>query len=46
MVQVSGKKMNPDIEYEGDALLSYLWKGKRKYLEIKNFIVLEKIIYP
>ncbi len=32
--------------YEGEALLSYVYKGKRKYFEIKHFTVLEPINYP
>jgi len=33
-------------EYEGEALLSYIFKGKRKYFEIKHFTVLEPVYYP
>ncbi len=33
-------------EYKGEALLSYVYKGKRKYFEIKHFTVLEPINYP
>ena len=33
-------------KYEGDALLSYLYKGKRKYFEIKKFTKIEPIFYP
>ena len=46
MKQVSGKNIDPEKEYEGAALLAYTWKGKRKYLVIKEFNELEKIIYP
>lgn len=33
-------------EFTGAALLGYTWKGKQKYLEIKAFRELEKLIYP
>jgi len=33
-------------EYEGEALLSYLYKGKRSYFEINHFTVLEPVYYP
>lgn len=46
MKNVSGKKVNPPVEFSSPALLVYTWKGKEKYLEIEEFKVLEKIIYP
>ncbi len=33
-------------EYKGDALLSYTYKGKRNYFEIKHFTVKEPVYYP
>lgn len=33
-------------EYEGEALLSYVYKGKRKYFEIKKFTEIEPVNYP
>ena len=33
-------------EYKGEALLSYVYKGKRKYFEIKEFTKKEPIFYP
>lgn len=33
-------------EYTGDALLSYVYKGKRKYFEIKEFTKIEPVYYP
>ncbi len=41
--QIDGQ--NPP-KYEGKALLSYLLKGKRKYIEIKEFTVLDPLFYP
>ncbi len=46
MKNVSGKKIKPPKSFSGSALLVYTWKGKQKFLEIKEFRVLEKIIYP
>ena len=46
MLKVAGKKMDPPREFSGTALLGYTWKGKRKYLEVAELKVLEKIIYP
>jgi hypothetical protein len=46
MVQVTGEKVEPPRDFEGEALISYTWKGKRRFLEIDEFTVLEKIIYP
>jgi len=46
MVQQKGKTLEPPTEFTGAALLGYTFKSRRKYLEIKEFRVLEKIIYP
>ena len=46
MKNVSGKKIKPPKEFSGAALLVYTWKGKQKFLDINDFRVLEKIIYP
>ena len=46
MVKVQGKSIIAPKEYDGVALLAYTWKGKRKYMEIKEFRILEKLIYP
>ena len=36
----------PPKEYKGEALLSYLFKGKRKYIKIDKFTVIEPVSYP
>ncbi|MCK5820571.1 MAG: hypothetical protein KAH17_01750 [Bacteroidales bacterium] len=46
MVQVNSIKKDPPKSFKGDALLGYTWKGKKKYLEIKSFRKLEKLIFP
>jgi hypothetical protein len=46
LVKVSGKNVKAPKDFSGAALLAYTWKGKRKYLEITELRVLEKIIYP
>jgi len=46
MVKVTGKSVKPPKEFTGAALLGYTWKGKRKYIEVAELRVLEKIIYP
>lgn len=46
MVQVKPMKKDPPVDFEGDALLGYTWKGKKKFLEIECFRKLEKLIYP
>ena len=46
MLKITGKSVKSPKEYDGVALLAYTWKGKRKYMEIKEFRILEKIIYP
>jgi len=46
MVQTKALKKEPPVEFEGAALLGYTWKGKKKFLKIKSFRKLEKIIYP
>ncbi len=46
MVQVKAIKKDPPIKYEGVALIGYTWKGKKKFLKIKSFRKLEKLIYP
>lgn len=46
MDQVTGGTKDLPFSYEGKALLGYTWKGKKKYLEIRDFTQLEKIIYP
>ncbi len=33
-------------KYEGEALLSYTYKGKRKYIEISKFTKLKEDFYP
>ncbi len=33
-------------EYKGEALLSYVYKGKRKYFTIKHFTESEPLAYP
>ncbi len=33
-------------EYKGEALLSYIYKGKRKYKIIDKFIIIEAVNYP
>ncbi len=33
-------------KYKGEALLSYTFKGKRKYIEIEKFTVLKELQYP
>ncbi len=40
------KKHPVPKEYKGEALLSYLYKGKRKYFEIKKFTIKEPVYYP
>jgi hypothetical protein len=40
----SNKENCPD--YDGEALLSYIYKGKRKYFEIEKFTRLETLYYP
>ncbi len=42
----NSEKNNPPKEYKGAALLSYVYKGKRKYIEIKEFDKLEPVYYP
>ena len=32
--------------FNGEALLGYSYRGKRRYIEIEKFRILEKIIYP
>lgn len=44
--QVVGAQKEPPFEFNGEALLGYTWKGKKKFFEIKDFRKLEKIIYP
>lgn len=46
MVKVTGKTLKTPKEFAGAALLVYTWKGKEKFLEVKEFRILEKIIYP
>ena len=46
MINVSAKNVKAPVEFSSPALLVYTWKGKEKYLEIEDFRVLEKIIYP
>ncbi len=36
----------PPKDYDGAALLSYVYKGKRKYFEIKEFIKIDPLYYP
>jgi len=33
-------------EYDGEALLSYIYKGKRKYFTIEHFTALKPVYYP
>lgn len=46
MIQVKAVNKDPPIKYEGDALIGYTWKGKKKFLKINSFRKLEKLIYP
>lgn len=46
MIKVEGESVKSPKEFTGVALLAYTWKGKQRFLEIKEFRVLEKIIYP
>jgi len=46
MVRVTGIQADKPYEYQGEGLIGYTYKGKRKYAEIKKFKVLERIIYP
>lgn len=43
--EITHEKACP-ITFESAALLGYTWKGKQKFLEIKSFRKLEKLIYP
>ena len=36
----------PPKKYKGEALLSYLYNGKRKYKIIETFIIIEAVYYP
>ncbi|MCF6185571.1 MAG: hypothetical protein L3J56_13300 [Bacteroidales bacterium] len=40
------QKELPPINYKGAALLSYVYKKKRKYYEINKFTVSEPVFYP
>lgn len=46
MKEVNKLQKESPFEFSGDALLGYTWKGKKKFLVIKNIRKLEKIIYP
>jgi hypothetical protein len=46
MRMLAGEKKVRPIEYSGEGLLGFTYKGKRGYLVIPSFKVLEKIIYP
>jgi len=46
MEQVKLMRKEPPVDFNGDALLGYTWKGKKKFLEIKSFRKLEKLIFP
>lgn len=44
--RTSGELTTPPRSYQGAGLIGYLHKGKRKYKVIRDFRILEKIIYP
>ena len=46
MEQVKLMRKEPPVDFNGDALLGYTWKGKKKFLEITSFRKLEKLIFP
>jgi len=46
MQMLAGERKTKPIEYSGEGLLGYTYKGKRGFLVIPSFKVLEKIIYP
>jgi hypothetical protein len=46
MRMLAGEKKTKPFEYTGEGLLGFTYKGKRGYLAIPTFKVLEKIIYP
>jgi hypothetical protein len=43
---VAGEKKDKPVDYKGEGLIGYTYKGKRGYEVITSFKVLEKIIYP
>ena len=45
-VKVKGLTKPAPRELNGEALIGYTYRGKRKYIRIEKFRVLEKIIYP
>lgn len=44
-ISEAGKPEKP-VNFAGEGLLGYTWKGRKAYLEITEFKKLEKIIYP
>jgi len=46
LVRTTGIQTDKPYDYQGQGLIGYTYKGKRRYAEIDRFIPLEKIIYP
>ncbi len=44
-LRIAEKRKKP-VDYTGEGLLEYSYRGKTGYQEIKNFKILEKLIYP
>ncbi len=43
---VNAEYVNVPYVFEGEALIGYTWKGKRRYMEISGFDKKETVYYP